>query len=206
MKKQESDALPKGTVTSLFIYVSPDRVDAKYHLATTAWRLLVIKIATFALSALFATATAAGTAPYSAYMTAKGRTQGLIMGAGRSKSGKIPVIRFTMSDSKPLNARANPTEIEVEFDGMDILGFKRAYNSNESLSTVEIDVASPAVGLGAGKLTVNEKILLTNATVKTLIESYADGNMPTATITFNYQTLQVTEDGHTTMSADDWTR
>jgi hypothetical protein len=163
----------------------------------------VTRIATLALSALFATTTSAGRTTYSAYMTAKGRAQGPMMGAGRSKSGKMPVISFTMSDLKPENAKAPSTEIVVEFEAVDMLGFKRALSMNEVLTTVEIDAGETTA---LGRVKIDEKIVLTNAFVKSLTERYSNGQLPTATISFTYGKLEITKDGRTVLSDSDWTR
>lgn len=144
---------------------------------------------------------ALSSASYSAYVIAKGTKQGQFRGAGRSKTGHIPVLRFVMSDSKGAQGRSQPTEIMIDIEGLDEEQFKQAFVNNEVLATVEIDVVQ-ASGIGVSK--VDQKVKLTNASVKSLVETYSNGGAPVTSITFTYQTLELTIDGHSVMSDSNW--
>ena len=160
------------------------------------------RLAAITLCAGFALASALGrTENYSAYMLAKGAVQGILSGAGRSKRGTIPILKFSLGDMRTANGRPGETEISVEFEGLDSLQFKRAYDTNETLKSVEIDVVE-TIAIGSQK--VHEKITLTNALVKSLVQSYANGKAPIATMTFTYQKLEIALDGHTVVSDSTW--
>jgi len=141
-----------------------------------------------------------------AELTAKGARQGPFK-AGKTKSDKIRLLKFTLTDAKPVDARgmqtgrALLTEVTIEIDAEDMFNFKDAYNTNEVLSNVEIDV-SDGVGVGRGTLAgkVFETVKLTNATVKSLSEVFVHGDTPVTTISFTYQRLEVMVDGKTTIS------
>lgn len=144
---------------------------------------------------------------YQAFATFIGQTQGKFHGAGRSKSGLIPVISFHESSVAPrdratgqASGRRTHQAMTLTIESMDAREFQRALQGNEILTKVEIDVVGSN---NQGMMTVKQRIELQVCTLRSLHVRFTGGH-EYEDVALAFQKISYKSGGGKTMGLDDW--
>jgi type VI protein secretion system component Hcp len=160
----------------------------------------MLKFPSIALMAALLSGAVSAQAAYQAFMTVTGKTQGAVKGSGKSKSNKIPIVRFSMT-AAPKKQDQKTVTVVVE-DG-EAAGLTKAASNNEVLPTVMISVLKQ---LPTGKVQVVERVELTNAAIKSIKNSFDDKSGVIDTIVFAYEKLVDNPTNGPVTGKDDWTQ
>ena len=143
-------------------------------------------------------------AGFHAVMTIKGEKQGAFKGeSSRKDSSDIELVSVLHERVGPEmvgdRRRHTPVVVTKEVGAASPQLFQ-AFQTNEKLPVVALNIGSQTGGAGAGKLKVVESIVLKNATVSNVRKV---GRLEE--ITFNYEAITVTWSDGSTTTNDDWT-
>ncbi len=160
----------------------------------------MLKFPSIALMVALLSGAASAQAAYQAFMTVTGKLQGAVKGSGKSKSNKIPIMKFSMT-ATPKKQDQKTVTVVVE-DG-EAAGLTKAASNNEVLPKVMISVLKE---LPAGKVQVVERVELTNAAIKSIKNSFDDKSGVIDTIVFAYEKLEDNPTNGPVTGKDDWTQ
>ncbi len=138
-------------------------------------------------------------ATYQAFMTVTGKTQGAVKGSGKSKSNKIPIVKFSMITTPK---KQDQKTVTVVVEGGEATGLTKAASNNELLPSVMISVLKD---LPSDKVQVVERVELMNAVIKSIKNSFDDKSGMIDTIVFTYEKLEDNSTSGPVTGKDDWT-
>jgi len=148
-------------------------------------------------------------AAYRGYIVVAGAQLGKFVGAGRSKSGKIPIVSITpkVENPKTKNRMAaddwRPWIETVTVESVDAKEFEEAVRKHEKLSSASITMLKTTAD---GRTVKGQVLNLTGATVTKVTHPKGNGNRELTLIQIAFEKVDIERRKGKTSATDDWTQ